>query len=133
MLLEKLQSLEDQIDSLPREDNAYGLIHNDFHPYNFMIDGDTITVFDFDDCIYGWYALDIAIAAAHAVWWGALEKTESQKMNLLGDFWMIFLQGTSSIINWILIGFSGFPCLWITEIYVPSSGGCRIGVVMKVN
>lgn len=62
VLLEKLRSLETRIMNLPREGDSYGLIHNDFHPYNFHIDGELITVFDFDDSIYGWFSLDIAIA-----------------------------------------------------------------------
>ncbi|MBJ9987507.1 phosphotransferase enzyme family protein [Paenibacillus sp. S28] len=93
VLLEKLQSIEDQIDSLPRNDNGYGLIHNDFHPYNFMIDGDTITVFDFDDCIYGWYALDIAIASAHAVWWGSPGEDRKSKNEFSRRFLDDFLAG----------------------------------------
>lgn len=43
-------------------------------------------VFDFDDSIYGWYALDIAIAAVHAVWWGSPGKTGSPRIILLLTF-----------------------------------------------
>jgi amicoumacin kinase len=71
ILLERLRSIEQAISKLPKDKRAYGIIHNDFHPYNFHIDHGDITVFDFDDCLYGWFALDIAIAAAHAVWWGS--------------------------------------------------------------
>ena len=59
-----------EINEMPRDIDSYGLIHNDLHPWNFYIDGDKINVFDFDDSIYGWYALDIGIALYHGLWWG---------------------------------------------------------------
>ena len=59
-----------EIMMFPRDKESYGLIHNDFHPWNFLIDGNVIHVFDFDDCLYGWFALDIGIALYHGLWWG---------------------------------------------------------------
>ena len=59
-----------EIMSLPKGSDSYGLIHNDLHPWNFLISGDEINVFDFDDCLYGWFAMDIGIALYHALWWG---------------------------------------------------------------
>ena len=56
--------------ALPKDRDSYGLIHNDMHQWNFFIDGDKINVFDFDDSLYGWFALDIGIALYHALWWG---------------------------------------------------------------
>lgn len=93
VLLEKLRTLENRIDSLPRDPNSYGLIHHDFHPYNFFINGDVITVFDFDDCIHGWFALDIAIAATHAVWWGAPKEDRKSKNEFAQKFLNDFLEG----------------------------------------
>lgn len=93
ILLEKLKSLENMIASLPKDAQSYGLIHNDFHPYNFHIDNDDITVFDFDDSIYGWYALDIAIAATHAVWWGSPSDDRKSKNEFAKHFLDEFLAG----------------------------------------
>jgi Ser/Thr protein kinase RdoA (MazF antagonist) len=59
-----------EILAYPKDINSYGLIHYDIHPWNFLIDGDIIKVFDFDDCLYGWFALDIGIALYHGLWWG---------------------------------------------------------------
>jgi len=56
--------------ALPKDKDSYGLIHNDMHPWNFLLDGDKIKVFDFDDSLYGWFALDMGIALYHALWWG---------------------------------------------------------------
>ncbi len=41
---------------------TYGLIHQDAHSGNFFVDDQgKITLFDFDDCTYSWFANDIAI------------------------------------------------------------------------
>lgn len=49
-------------------DQYFGLIHNDFHQGNFFVDEDEITLFDFDDCAYFYFAYDIATAFYHAYW-----------------------------------------------------------------
>ena len=50
------------LDSLPKDDDCYGLIHADIHQGNFFVDeNDNITIFDFDDCHYHWFAYDLAV------------------------------------------------------------------------
>ncbi|MDF2684839.1 MAG: YerI protein [Clostridia bacterium] len=94
------QDLVKQIFNLPKDKDSYGLIHYDLHPWNFLIDGDKINVFDFDDCLYGWFTLDIGIALYHALWWGRLNDAEFNNSiiksfikgylssNKLDDFWL---------------------------------------------
>ena len=51
------------IDALPKPDDHFTMIHGDFHFGNFFVDPDNdyaITVFDFDDCGYGWPVMDTA-------------------------------------------------------------------------
>lgn len=50
--------------TLPVDPGGYGLIHGDFHCANLMIHpaSGAITVLDFDDCIYGWFAMDVAMS-----------------------------------------------------------------------
>ncbi|BCG57721.1 protein kinase [Paenibacillus sp. URB8-2] len=93
VLLEKLISMERRIHLLPRDRDSFGLIHNDFHPYNFFIDDSEITVFDFDDSIFGWFSLDIAIAATHAVWWGVQKDERVAKNEFAQLFLREFLMG----------------------------------------
>lgn len=52
-----------------------------------------MTVFDFDDCLYGWFSLDIAIAAAHAVWWGSPKEDRKSKNEFAQKFLNDFLEG----------------------------------------
>lgn len=48
---------------------TYGLIHNDFHQGNFIINmNGFITIIDFDDCAFNWFAQDIAVLFYHAYW-----------------------------------------------------------------
>jgi len=64
------QELLAEIQDLTKDRDSYGLIHCDIHPYNFLIDGDQIKLFDFNDNIYAWFALDIAVALYHGLDWG---------------------------------------------------------------
>lgn len=70
-ILNKLEQYERSFLCFHKDSDAYGLIHYDLHPYNFLIYDGHLNLFDFDDCRYGWYAMDIAIAAVHAGWIGA--------------------------------------------------------------
>ncbi|HEX9332551.1 MAG TPA: phosphotransferase [Anaerolineales bacterium] len=59
---QKYQSVLEHIQTLPKDSASYGLIHQDAHQNNFFMDADgTLTLFDFDDCIYSWFINDIAI------------------------------------------------------------------------
>jgi Ser/Thr protein kinase RdoA (MazF antagonist) len=55
---------------LKKDHDTYGLIHNDFHQGNFFVKEGDITIFDFDDCSFNWFAQDIAVSFYHAVWQG---------------------------------------------------------------
>lgn len=60
---EKLAGLIQELQQLPKSSTDYGLIHEDLHYANFLIRADgTVTIIDFDDCSYGWYAMDVAMA-----------------------------------------------------------------------
>jgi Ser/Thr protein kinase RdoA (MazF antagonist) len=60
---EKLEPVQRLIAALPKDRDSYGLIHCDLHFGNFFIETHTgrVTVFDFDDCAYGWYIMDTAL------------------------------------------------------------------------
>jgi Ser/Thr protein kinase RdoA (MazF antagonist) len=62
-LKEKQSFVLEQIRSLPKTADAYGLIHCDLHFGNFFLDipRQKITLIDFDDCAYGWFVMDIAV------------------------------------------------------------------------
>lgn len=62
LVADRYLALKHSLDQLPRSSESYGLIHFDAHQGNMFIDDQgQITLFDFDDCNYSWYANDIAI------------------------------------------------------------------------
>jgi Ser/Thr protein kinase RdoA (MazF antagonist) len=101
------QELICKIMALPKDKDSYGLIHGDMHQENFYIDGDKINIFDFDDSLCGWFALDIGIALFHALWWG-------RKDDMGNEF-------TNSIIKNFMKGYltaNHLSDFWISRIYV---------------
>ncbi|MBM4202963.1 MAG: hypothetical protein FJ194_02275 [Gammaproteobacteria bacterium] len=41
---------------------GFSLIHADLHAWNVLMEGDRISVIDFDDAAFGWHAFDLAVA-----------------------------------------------------------------------
>ncbi len=64
------ENLLKEIENLPKDKDSYGLIHNDSHPGNFLIDGEHIHLIDFDGCMYSWYVFDIGNALYLVLWLG---------------------------------------------------------------
>jgi len=53
--------------ALPRDRAGYGMIHQDAHSGNLFVDADgTLTLFDFDDCVYGHFIYDLAMVLFYA-------------------------------------------------------------------
>ncbi|HEY2481724.1 MAG TPA: phosphotransferase [Caulobacteraceae bacterium] len=53
------------LSALPRDRQHFGMIHADLHHGNLLIDGDKLSVIDFDDAAFGWYLYDLAVALVH--------------------------------------------------------------------
>lgn len=65
---DRLQEIVHEISKLPTDPEVFGLIHNDFHQGNIIMQPQGIGVIDFDDCMYSWYAQDFSVALYHAYW-----------------------------------------------------------------
>ena len=61
-IIKQLEILKMRIRELPVVKSQYGIIHNDLHPYNFLYDGEKITMIDFEDCVQMWFVSDLAIS-----------------------------------------------------------------------
>jgi Ser/Thr protein kinase RdoA (MazF antagonist) len=60
--LEKYRLVLAHLRTLPCDSDGYGMIHQDAHAGNFFVDDeDNLTLFDFDDCVYGHFIYDIAM------------------------------------------------------------------------
>jgi len=61
LIIEKCKTVFDEIKVLPRNENTYGLIHSDITQVNFFVDGNTITLIDFQDCEHNYFINDLAV------------------------------------------------------------------------
>jgi Ser/Thr protein kinase RdoA (MazF antagonist) len=70
---------------------VYGLIHQDAHGGNLLVDSDgALTLFDFDDCGYSWFANEIAIVLFYTL------TGEPDPLDVLRRFLPPFLDGYRS-------------------------------------
>jgi Ser/Thr protein kinase RdoA (MazF antagonist) len=85
-----IQLIFDEVKSLPRNTDYFGLIHGDFNDGNFTVDyenGD-ITVYDFDDCCHFWFMYEIASTWVSGTGWTmhrALEERRSFMEHYMGQ------------------------------------------------
>jgi amicoumacin kinase len=82
-----------RIDVQPRNQCSYGLIHNDLHQGNFFVHEGEMTIFDFDDCSFSWFAQDIAVSFYHAVWQSSSFNPDYK--NFPNEFIQYFFEGYS--------------------------------------
>jgi amicoumacin kinase len=87
----KYKQLLNQLVKFPLTPDLYGLIHNDFHQGNIFVNEGRLTVFDFDDCAYHWFAYDLASSFYHAHWQSSSFTPEDKEFNSI--FWENFLKG----------------------------------------
>lgn len=88
LALEKYRAVSAHLQSLPRVPEGYGMIHQDAHPGNFFVTEDfDLTLFDFDDCVYGHFIYDIAMV----LFYTAVNEKDSAEFT--GRFMPIFFSG----------------------------------------
>ncbi len=86
--LEKYRHNFAHLQTLSCDPTGYGMIHQDAHPGNFFVDDDyTITLFDFDDCVYGHFIYDIAMV----IFYVSLQ--EKEPAEFMARFLPVFLSG----------------------------------------
>jgi Ser/Thr protein kinase RdoA (MazF antagonist) len=87
-VLDRYRRLMEHLQALPQDKESYGLIHQDAHGGNFFVDETyQITLFDFDDCVYGHFINDIAMVMFYAITnWPEPEQR-------LAELWIPFMQG----------------------------------------
>jgi Ser/Thr protein kinase RdoA (MazF antagonist) len=62
LLLRARESIWQELTDYGRDAANFGLIHADLHAWNVLVDGDRLTVIDFDDAGFGWHQYDLAVA-----------------------------------------------------------------------
>ncbi|GAA0848766.1 phosphotransferase enzyme family protein [Paenibacillus glucanolyticus] len=80
-ILRVLDELKERLASQPVTPDNFGLIHGDINAGNFMVDETgEITLFDFDECQYSWYAEDIAIQLYYLLYVFGEDSKSERKM-----------------------------------------------------
>ena len=63
---QKCNEVIEEVKTLPKNKNTYGIIHSDIHQTNMHLHNGEITLFDFDDCEQHYFINDLAIV----IYWG---------------------------------------------------------------
>jgi amicoumacin kinase len=96
VIVEKTKELIAKIQSFPKNNDNFGLIHTDMHSGNFFFDDNEIHVFDFDDSCYLWFVSDIAIPLYYSILYGFADKSQMEKMEFAKEFISAFTKGYES-------------------------------------
>jgi Ser/Thr protein kinase RdoA (MazF antagonist) len=89
VIRQKYQAVFEHLRGLPCDRDGYGMIHQDAHTGNLFVDENyTLTLFDFDDCVYGHFIYDIAMVLFYIAGWGGEDIP-----GFTGRFMPVFLQG----------------------------------------
>lgn len=56
-----------EANAIKKGKESYGLIHTDLNYNNFFIDGNHLSLFDFDNCSYGYFAFDISTSLYNSI------------------------------------------------------------------
>lgn len=92
-IINNTKLLISELKSLPRSKENFGLIHSDIHSGNFFYDGESVHVFDFDDCSYHWYASDIAIPLYYSIFYGYQSASVGEREQFAIKFLTQFIEG----------------------------------------
>jgi amicoumacin kinase len=92
-IIKNTKLLINQLKALPKNKDNFGLIHSDIHSGNFFYDGESIHVFDFDDCSYHWYASDIAIPLYYSIFYGYKSSSKTEQEQFAKKFLTHFING----------------------------------------
>jgi len=97
---QRYRELLEYLNRLPKNRETYGLVHQDVHGSNLLVEEDgTIVLFDFDDSAYSWYMNDIAIVLFYAVM-GQKDRTAFSH-NFMKHFLLGYQQENIIDPNWL--------------------------------
>jgi amicoumacin kinase len=103
-LIARRDMLLARVGTLPRDAQSYGLVHADLHLGNVLVASESaqVTVIDWDDACYGWYAMDIALPLFDALVLCAEEEREVQGERFLRGFLRGYREESAFDGEWVL-------------------------------
>ncbi|RPI86998.1 MAG: hypothetical protein EHM41_06530 [Chloroflexi bacterium] len=86
--------LRAELEKLPLQRDSFGFVHNDAHIWNLLVEGNQITLLDFDVANHHWFVNDIAIACQSVLFdqSGGMHKPVHDRQKLV-SFLRDFLAG----------------------------------------
>jgi Ser/Thr protein kinase RdoA (MazF antagonist) len=111
----------EELSALPKSKDCYGIIHDDVHIHNFFVDNGHISLFDFDDCRFSWYADDMASALFYMIYFTNLfEKSEKYINEFAENYLCTYFRGytlTNTINKYCVSKFNLFLKYRMTGVY----------------
>ncbi|MBI9051004.1 MAG: phosphotransferase [Anaerolineaceae bacterium] len=89
-VIEMMAEYTRKLHGLPVSRQNYGVVHNDLHPYNYLYDGQQITMIDFEDAVQMWYMADLVSSLFMVSVW---PPNEMNREDFTRSFWPFFLRG----------------------------------------
>ncbi|MFW9986731.1 MAG: phosphotransferase enzyme family protein, partial [Candidatus Odinarchaeota archaeon] len=91
---DRISKLFQEIESLPKDEEAYGLVHGDLHTGNFFVENDRITaLLDFDRTCYKWFVSEIAVALYYPLYNTLLNQSRNAQEEFVKKFLPLFMKG----------------------------------------
>ena len=87
IIIKKVDDLLQQFEQLPKDPDAFGVIHTDLHTDNFHKDGNDMIIFDWDDSYYFFFTYDLAAAFHETIWDNPLDKRQQFADRFIPAFW----------------------------------------------
>jgi Ser/Thr protein kinase RdoA (MazF antagonist) len=97
-LKEKLRGLIEILQKTDQSPEVFGMVHFDFNDGNYNIDFTTgkITTYDFDNCCFAWYNIDLAGLWIHGVGWVQHEADPIKRKAFMDEYFAMVLSGYRS-------------------------------------
>lgn len=95
VLKKGISAVLEELDSIEKTREVYGMVHFDYSDGNYHIDFDNgdITVYDFDNCCHAWYMYDLAELWVHGEGWIMYEPDEVKKQQFMDYYLAEILKG----------------------------------------
>jgi Ser/Thr protein kinase RdoA (MazF antagonist) len=87
MIIEKVECLIKRFDQLPKDPDAFGVIHYDLHTDNFHKNGKDMIIFDWDDSYYFFFMYDLAATFHETIWDNPHDKRQEFADRFIPAFW----------------------------------------------
>lgn len=93
-VVDRIEELFQEIENLPKNKDAYGLVHGDLHTGNFFAKDDKITaLLDFDRTCYKWFISEIAVVLYYPLYFSPLNQDRKAQEEFVKRFLPLFMNG----------------------------------------